>query len=49
VQEKIRRQKLPKGTPCRTVLVYQGELDPGIADEDYFDYLVPFERMFQSG
>lgn len=49
VQEKIRRLKLPKGTPCRTVLVYQGELDPGIADEDYFDYLVPFERMFEAG
>jgi hypothetical protein len=34
VQEKIRKLKLPKGTPCRTVLIYQGELDPGIANED---------------
>ncbi len=48
VQEKIRRLKLPKGTPCRTVLVYHGELDPDIEDEDYFDYLVPFERLFES-
>lgn len=47
VREKIRKLKLPKGTPCRTVLVYHGELDPGIADEDYFDYLVPFERLFE--
>ncbi len=48
VQEKIRRLKLPKGTPCRTVLVYHGELDPGVPDEDYFDYLVPFERLFEA-
>ncbi|HBJ83079.1 MAG TPA: ATPase [Verrucomicrobiales bacterium] len=48
VQEKIRRLKLPKGTPCRTVLVYHGELDASIPDEDYFDYLVPFERLFEA-
>lgn len=47
VQEKIRRLNLPKGTPCRTVLVYHGELDASIPDEDYFDYLVPFERLFE--
>lgn len=47
VQEKIRKLKLPKGTPCRTALVYHGELEPGLTDEDYFDYLVPFERMFE--
>lgn len=47
-QEKIRKLKLPKGTPCRTVLVYHGELEPGIVDEDYFDYLVPFERLFEA-
>ena len=48
VQEKIRRLKLPKGTPCRTVLVYQGELDASIPDEDFFDYLVPFGRLFEA-
>ena len=48
VQEKIRRLKLPKGTPCRSVLVYHGELDASIPDEDYFDYLVPFERLFEA-
>jgi uncharacterized protein len=48
VQEKIRKLKLPKGTPCRSVLVYQGQLDPSIPDEDYFDYLVPFERLFEA-
>jgi uncharacterized protein len=48
VQEKIRRLKLPKGTPCRTVLVYHGELDPSISEEDFFDYLVPFERFFEA-
>jgi hypothetical protein len=47
VQEKVRRLKLPKGTPCRTVLVYQGELDAGVVAEDYFDYLVPFEKLFE--
>jgi uncharacterized protein len=48
VQEKIRRLKLPKGTPCRSVLVYHGALDASIPDEDYFDYLVPFERLFEA-
>jgi hypothetical protein len=48
VQEKIRRLKLPKGTPCRSVLVYHGELDASVPDEDYFDYLVPFERLFEA-
>jgi uncharacterized protein len=48
VQEKIRRLKLSKGEPCRTVLVYLGELEPGLVDEDYFDYLVPFERLFEA-
>jgi hypothetical protein len=48
VQEKIRRLKLSKAEPCRTVLVYQGELDPSIVDEDFFDYLIPFERLFES-
>ncbi len=46
VQEKIRRLKLPKGQSCRTALVYHGELEPGLEDEDYFDYLVPFEKLF---
>ena len=48
VQEKIRRLKLPKGTACRTVLVYHGTLDTGIVEDDYFDYLVPFERLFEA-
>ncbi len=46
VEEKIRRLKLPKGTPCRRVLVYHGELEPRLVSEDYFDFLVPFERLF---
>lgn len=48
VQEKIRRLKLPKGTPCRTVLVYHGALAPEIEDEDFFDYLVPFGQLFET-
>ena len=30
----------------RSVLVYDGELAPEIAEDDFFDYLVPIERMF---
>lgn len=48
MQDKIRKLKLPKGTPCRTVLVYQGQIDASIPDEDFFDYLVPFERLFEA-
>ena len=48
VQDKIRKLKLPKGTPCRTVLVYQGQLEASIPDEDFFDYLMPFERLFEA-
>ena len=48
VQDKVRKLKLPKGESCRTVLVYHGELEPGITDEDYFDYLIPFERLFEA-
>jgi AAA+ ATPase superfamily predicted ATPase len=47
-QEKVRRLKLPRGQPCRTVLVYHGELDSGLMDEDYFDHVVPFERLFEA-
>ena len=48
MQDKVRKLKLPKGESCRTVLVYHGELEPGITDEDYFDYLIPFERLFEA-
>lgn len=47
VQEKVRRLKLPRGQSFRTVLVYAGELEAGLAEEDYFDYLVPFESLLR--
>jgi uncharacterized protein len=48
VEEKIRRLKMPKGTAFRTVLVYHGELEAGVVEDEYFDHIVPFERLFES-
>ncbi|MCB1226749.1 MAG: AAA family ATPase [Verrucomicrobiales bacterium] len=47
VKEKVRRLKLPRGQSYRTVLVYAGELESGLAEEDYFDCLVPFESLLR--
>ncbi len=48
VREKVRRLKLPRGQSFRTVLVYGGELEQGLEDEDFFDYLVPFDALMRS-
>jgi len=29
----------------RTALVYQGDLQPGLEDSNYFDHLVPFSQL----
>ena len=41
VQEKVDRLAAGAGRSVRTVLVYQGELAGGVAEEGYFDFVVP--------
>lgn len=45
VQQKIERLKLPRNRSVKTVLVYDGELDVGIEEDGFFDYVVPADRL----
>ena len=45
VRQKIDRLKVPRSLPVRTVLAYEGELEPGIRNTDFFDHLVSFEQL----
>ena len=45
VKAKVERLKLPAGLSVRTGLIYEGELQAGIEEEDYFDVLVPFGEL----
>ena len=45
VQQKIERLKLPRDRSVKTVLVYDGELDVGIEEDGFFDYVVPADRL----
>ena len=47
VQEKIEKLRIPRGKSIRTVLVYDGDLAPEVAENAFFDYLVPVERLFK--
>jgi len=47
VQQKIDRLDLPSDRSVRTVLVYDGELDPTVEEDGYFDYLVPAEKLLR--
>lgn len=42
VQDKIHRLKRPKNMTVRPVLVYDGELAPGVEDVDFFDKCIDF-------
>ena len=46
VEKKIARLKLPRTRTVKTVLVYDGELDPTVEEDGFFDYLVPAEKLF---
>ncbi len=48
VQDKIERLAFPRGKSVRTVLVYDGDVDPQVEEDGYFDYLVPIEKFFDS-
>ncbi len=45
VKEKVKRLKLPRELPVRTVLVYSGGLDPAVPRSDFFDHIVNFEEL----
>ena len=45
VQRKIERLKLPRTKSVKTVLIYDGELDPAVEEDGFFDYLVPAEKV----
>lgn len=45
VRQKVERLKAPRSLSLRTGLIFQGELHPEIEPSDYFDFLIPFERL----
>jgi AAA+ ATPase superfamily predicted ATPase len=45
VREKVIRLSVESGVSIRTVLVYEGKLDPKVEEEGYFDFLFPFARL----
>lgn len=47
VCQKVRRLGLPRGKSVKTVLVYDGELDPSVEEDGFFDYLVPAEQFLR--
>ncbi len=47
MRKKIERLKVDRSLSVRSGLVYQGELDPEIEKSDFFDHLVPFERLLE--
>jgi AAA+ ATPase superfamily predicted ATPase len=49
VREKARRLPPTRSLSVRTALVYEGELDPRVETEGFFDFLIPFARLLQGG
>lgn len=45
MREKCKRLRKPRDVSLRTALVYEGELDPSVEAEGYFDAIVPFSRL----
>ena len=45
VQEKAEKIKPKKRLSIRPVLIYSGELEQGISEEDYFDKIICFEDL----
>ena len=48
VSRKIQALRVPRGISVRPALVYEGELDPGIQAEGYFDALVSFQDLLSA-
>lgn len=47
VRGKVKRLNVDPSLSVRTGLIYQGELDPKIAEADFFDHLVEFEDLLK--
>lgn len=47
VQQKLERLKLPRNQSVKLVLVYNGELDPTVEADGYFDYIIPVEQLLR--
>jgi hypothetical protein len=45
VSRKIEALRVPRGMSIRPVLVYEGDLDPSVESEGYFDALVRFQDL----
>ena len=45
VQEKVEKIKPKRGFSIRPVLIYSGELEKGISEEEYFDRVICFEEL----
>lgn len=48
VKQKVDRLQLPQSQSVRTALVYQGSLSKEVENSDYFDFLIPFERLLMA-
>jgi len=47
VEDKIRRIPLRPGISARPVLVYDGELDPVVEGNGYFDAIIPASKLIE--
>ena len=45
VKEKVAALALDRRTTVRAGLIYAGTLDPEIARLDFFEHLIPFDRL----
>lgn len=48
VRDKVDRLPTSRATSIRTALIYAGQLDPKVAEEGYFDFLIPFAQLLES-
>ena len=46
MKDKVAKLPLRSGMSVRTALVYAGELAPAVEESDYFDFIVPAQRLF---
>ena len=49
MQQKIDRLTLPRNRSVKTVLVYEGELDPAVEEDGFFDVVVSADRLLGRG
>ena len=45
VSQKIQHLVFPNRFTVRPILIYAGELGPGIKDADFFSAIIPFEQL----